>query len=357
MRKLSKTMLVLVLAVAVVFSISCTAKPKEPVTGYGGLNLPSSLSYGAHGVGSSVHAMATGTGEAIKTMTGMDVRILPLPSDTEKVAGLKGGSADIVIWAISSAYFPIMGEALFKDMGPQDMRMVWHGNGWYLGLAGRGDSGFEEIKDLRGQRVTHPSGSPGFMLAHTAFLAFGGLTFDDVTQVPVSGYAAGWEALISGQADACYAGTGAPKASELEASRHGLHFFPLSPDDKEGWERIWEIGPFYKQVSADVGAGVSKENPIPMAQASVLITALPTLSDDVAFAIAKVLSEEKAKYVDALPVELNKWSLEGATTDLPTTMPYHPGSIKYFEEVGAWTGDSKKWQKEMLKQNDARLGR
>ena len=92
-----------------------------------------------------------------------------------------------------------------------------------------------------------------------------------------------------------------------------------------------------------------------MTQASCLITSLTTLPDDIAYAIAKVCAEEHNKYVDAMPVELKKWTLKGATTDLPATMPYHPGSIKYFKDVGAWSPEAAAWQSKMLEQEKQRM--
>lgn len=325
------------------------------MTAYSDLKLPKSLSFASHGVGSSVYNMSSGIAEAIKMKTGMDVRVLPYPSDMEKVLTLQSGGADICMWAISSAYFAINGKDFFKDMGPQKLRMIWHANGWYLGLLTRGDSNIREMKDLKGKRVAYYSGSPGFRLAVRSFLSFGNLSYDDVIKVPVSGYAAGLVAVLSVQADAAYGGTGAPKALELATSRHGIHWLPMPANDKEGWARILKHADFYKPVMADIGAGASPENPVPIAQASCLITSLPTLPDDIAFAIAKVAAEEHALYVDALPTELNKWTLKGATTDLPQTMPYHPGSIKYFKEVGAWSHEAETWQREMLEKEKQRM--
>jgi TRAP transporter TAXI family solute receptor len=341
--------------VSLTFLVPSASAQSAKKTSYLDLNLPKSLSFVAHGVGSSVYSMASGVGEAIKTATGMDVRILPHPSDMEKLLALKGGRGEICIWAISSAYFPITGTEIFSKMGPQSLRMVWHANGWFLGLCTRGDSEVKEIKDLKGQRVAYYPGSPGFMLAVRSYLSFANLTYDDVVKVPVSGYAAGLEAVLTGQADAAYVGTAAPKAAEIEASRHGIRLLPMNLDDKEGWARIWKRGPFYKQVMADDGAGCSPERPVPLTQASCLISSLPTLDDDIAFAVAKVCAEEHRGYVDAMPVELKKWSLKGATTDLPETMPYHPGSIRYFKEVGAWSSDAAAWQSKMLEKEKERM--
>lgn len=354
-----KKSLVVVVGVCVLLSLTFAAPlagaQTTKKTAYKNLSLPKSLSFVAHGVGSSVYSMASGVAETVKTMTGMDVRILPHPSDMEKVLALKSGRGNICIWAISSAYFPITGTEIFKKMGPQSLRMVWHANGWFLGLVTRGNSGIKEVKELKGKRVAYYPGSPGFRLAVRSYLSFANLTYDDVIKVPVSGYGAGLVAVLTGQADAAYCGTAAPKAAEIAASRHGIRLLPLHLDNKEGWARIWKNGPFYKQVMADDGAGCSPERPVPLTQASCLISSLPTLDDDTAFAIAKVLAEEHQRYVDAMPVELKKWSLKGATTGLPETMPYHPGSIKYFKKVGAWSSDAAAWQRKMLANEKQRM--
>ncbi len=50
--------------------------------------------------------------------------------------------------------------------------------------------------------------------------------------------------------------------------------------------------------------------------------------------------------------EFHTWLLEEAMNVTGTTVPFHPGAVKYFKEAGLWTAEHEKWQKEQLCSNN-----
>src|SRR3546814_1771904 len=59
------------------------------------------------------------------------------------------------------------------------------------------DVGVKEFKDLKGKRVAWVKGAPALNHNVTAFLAFAGLTWDDVEKVEFAGYGASWAGMTS----------------------------------------------------------------------------------------------------------------------------------------------------------------
>ena len=68
-----------------------------------------------------------------------------------------------------------------------------------------GDIGVKEYKDLKGKRVAWVKAAPALNHNVTAFLAFAGLTWDDVQKVEFAGFGASWEGMTNNQVDAAFA--------------------------------------------------------------------------------------------------------------------------------------------------------
>jgi ABC-type nitrate/sulfonate/bicarbonate transport system substrate-binding protein len=91
-----------------------------------------------------------------------------------------------------------------------------------LGVAD--DLGIKTYADLRGKRVPYVRGAPALNVTTEAFLACGGLTWDDVERVDFPGYSAMWTGVVNGQVDAglCHHGIRPNAKAGSLASRHFL---------------------------------------------------------------------------------------------------------------------------------------
>jgi hypothetical protein len=52
---------------------------------------------------------------------------------------------------------------------------------------------------------------------------------------------------------------------------------------------------------------------------------------------------------------LKLWTKEGALQTDRFLSPYHPGSIKFFKEIGVWTDKNEKRQAKLLADEKARM--
>ena len=60
----------------------------------------------------------------------------------------------------------------------------------------------KEYKDLKGKRVAWVKGAPALNVNVTAYLAYAGLTWDDVVKVEFGGFGHSWAGMVNGQVDA-----------------------------------------------------------------------------------------------------------------------------------------------------------
>ena len=91
------------------------------------------------------------------------------------------------------------------------------------------------MTDMRGKRVTSYVGDPMLDSYYMEpALAFAGLTWNDVTPIPVSSWGSGLRAVIEGSADVAVSSTPSGDNYELEASIHGIHWLPMPANDIAG---------------------------------------------------------------------------------------------------------------------------
>jgi len=72
------------------------------------------------------------------------------------------------------------------------------------------------------------------------------------------------------------------------------------------------------------------------------------VSDDAAYQLVKVLWE-KNEELFAMHARLKAWKKEGFV-DESATVPYHPGAVRFYKEVGAWSPKMDEIQAKLLAQ-------
>ncbi len=216
-----------------------------------------------------------------------------------------------------------------------------------LGPAVPASSNIYSISQLKGKRV--PGVFPGQVSLYreaTVFLAAGGLTWDEVTVVPVADMIENYNAMKEGRVDAIYAlGATIPGVVELNAAiplrvlslgRHASEipgFYDLLPGDDTVVVRnigilsgvteeiigLWH--PFWSYSSTDV-------------------------SDDVAYEVVKAVYENYEE-LQSSHVLMKTFTPERMLFEPP--IPYHPGAVRLYKEKGVWTDELDKVQQRLLK--------
>ena len=166
-------------------------------------------------------------------------------------------------------------------------------------------------------------------------MAFGGVTWDDVSKVTVSGFKASFDAAINGQADAAFAATVSPVTKKLAASPRGLIWPALPHDDAEGWKRARAVAPIYYQNVGTVGTQLSKDKPHQgAAYPYPIIVSNAEMSTDTVYALVKSLVDNYDDYKEGAK-GAKGWAL--ANQKMQWSPPYHDGAIKVWKEKGLWS--------------------
>jgi TRAP transporter TAXI family solute receptor len=315
-----------------------------------GGKLPETITFTAYETGTSGFNITVAVGKMLKEKYNSEARVLPAGNDVARIGPLKAGRAQLSAMGIGM-YFAQEGvfEFAAKDWGPQALQQLIHSNDCNaLALSVAKDTGVKEIKDLRGKRVAVVVGSPALTQNAIAMLAFGGLTPQDVKLVEFASNAAMFKGILNNDADAAATSTINPLTREVESSPRGLIWPPMPHNDEAGWTRMRKLGPFFSKHTATCGSGgISAQNPLQLAGYPYPIYMVyASQPADVAYELTKAMIEGYDLYKDGAP---GAAGLSLKSQKFQWAVPFHPGAVKAFKDVKAWTDADEAYNNGLLK--------
>ena len=305
-------------------------------------DLPQQLSWTAYDTGSAGYNQAVAIGAALQDAAGINLRVLPGKNDVSRTEPLRQGRVQFSATGVGGSYMAQEGAFEFgaENWGPQPIRVLLANNGGEINLAVgvAADEGIETYADLAGKRVSYIVGAPALNVNTEAYLAYGGLTWDDVERVDFGGFGASWTGLVEGQVDAAFASTNSGQAYEAAAGPRGLFWPPVDPDDAEGLARMQAVAPFLVPNKASVGANIDGTDgyqgagyPYPV------LIAMEETDADLVYNMTKAMIDVFPQYDGNAP-GIGGWAID--KQNLEWVAPYHEGAIRYFEEAGLWSPEA-----------------
>jgi uncharacterized protein len=304
--------------------------------------LPEQLAWTAYDTGSAGYNQAVAIGSALQGALGINLRILPGKNDVSRNEPLRQGRVQFSANGVGGSFMAQEGVFEFADpnWGPQPVRVLIANNSPEVGLAmgvaaevceevGKPNCEGFEYSDLKGRRISWVKGSPSLNVNNEAYLAYGGLTWDDVERVEFGGFGDSWNAMIDGSTDAAFASTNSGKAYEAASSPRGVFWPPIDPANEEGLKRMRAIAPFFTPMHASVGAAIDGTDGVDTAGYAYPV--LMTYADqdaDLAYNMTKAMVDLFADYSGKAP-GIDGWSID--LQNYTWVAPYHDGAIRYFE--------------------------
>jgi uncharacterized protein len=318
----------------------------RPVTSAPAKPLPAEVSIGTHTIGASYHSVGSGLAKVITEHSPIKVVVKPFAGPNAWMPLLNKGDIQLgVLSGMDTAWAYRSGPG-FPKANP-NLRLLTRGNPiqGILGIVVKSGSEIKTIADLKGKRVTAAYG--GNIIIHRvieAWLAAGGLTWNDVQRIPVADFASGLKALREGRADGTFAGSPVTAPTrELDAAV-SIRPLPLQPTEKA----LAALDDLLPAAMPDVGKrgyGILRED-TPLIQYPINLAATSLLSEEAAYELVKALWEN---YQELAPIHpwLKLWTREQMFNPKPQ-VPYHPGSVKFFKEQGLWTPELERLQQKFL---------
>lgn len=327
--------------------------------------LPGQVTWTAYGTGSAGYNQSVAIGAALQEATGVNLRVLPGKNDIARTEPVRQGKVQFSANGVGGSFMAQEGVFQFAapNWGPQPVRVLSANNGGTVGLAmavaaeaceKAGKPGCEGFTyaDMKGLRVAYVKGAPSLNVNNEAYLAYGGLTWDDVERVDFGGFGDSWKGLMDGTVDAAFASTNSGRAYEAASGPRGLFWPPIDPNNAEGLKRMQAIAPFFAPMTAKVGATIDGTDGSPTAgYAYPVLMTYAEQDEDLTYNMTKAMFEYFDAYKDKAP-GINGWAMD--KQNLQWVAPYHDGAIRYYKEAGKWT-DADQKHNDMLVARQAAL--
>jgi uncharacterized protein len=317
----------------VMFSSSVSAKQIKIIFATGGIG-GVYLYYGTQ-IAAIITANTPYQATAIQTAASIDDNLL-LRDKTDPEKGIYFCATSLP----DSAYVAYTGtHPLFKEK-PAPSRILWMMYPNYLQIVTTADEGIKRVKDLAGKRVS--TGAPGSGTEFTAMLVLkaAGVNADSFKKWEKLGATESSEALSNGTIDAYFWSGGLPTgaivelATTLKRKNKTISFVSIPKDSDV-------VKYFDTNFSGLAEPGIISKNVYELISDTPTIRfwnwvlAPKSLPDNIAYDIVKAVFT----HLDQLHHAIKAASMTTAENTAhfigKTTIPFDPGAIKYFKEIGA----------------------
>lgn len=283
--------------------------------------------------GGATAQVSAGIAQVVSEHAGFQMRPQPMGGSQQYIPIVNAGELEFGIANVMQTYMAYTGTGISEGKANGNLRMVSTLMVFRAAIMVRNDSDIHSVADLKGKRI--PSGyssSPLFAHMLSAMLANGGLSYDDVEQVPVTGLVPGVNAFKEGKIDGVIAAIGAGFVNAADAAvSGGVRFLPLSTDAGPAAALAAQAPKTFLLEVAPGPTGVI--DPTTVMAYDYMLWAGKDVSEDVVYNVTKAMYENEADFKGLGPLWRSHFS-EGMPKD--QGMPYHAGAIKYFKEAGVW---------------------
>ena len=343
-----------------VFATVCLVAPVAQAADF---ELPRQIAWSAYGTGSAGYNEAVAIGAALQDEADINLRILPAGNDVARMEPLRQGKAQFSLNGIG-VYLAQEGVLEFgsENWGPQKIRVLGTNSGGGVAMStGVAREACEQVgkpncegfthADVKDLRVAFIKGAPALNTNTTAWLAYGGLTWDDVEKVEFGGFGPAWKGMVDGSVDVAFSSTNAGVTYEAASSPRGLFWPPFDPADEDAFQRLIDVAPYYIKSQGRVGANIDDTGGVDMAAFPYpILIGLDTTDADLTYNMTKAMFELLPAYTGKTP-GIEGWGLEFQQFDW--VIPYHEGAVRYYEEAGVWTPEAQKHNDMLIARQEA----
>ena len=263
--------------------------------------------------------------------TGWQVSSEATKGTQENIRRLSRDELDFALANAAISYFAVRGEGNWD--GEQEIRAVMTLAPNIALFITPKSSGVTTLDQLKGQRVVVGPAGAGFDYFIRPILSAHGFGYDDFS--PLHNTQAGSvDMLADGSAAAAFLGGAVPTASITQASAsQDIHFIPFAADAKT---ELFKEYPFFSPATIPAGTYRGQDEPFEgMNVGNMHLITRASLDEETVYQFTKTLYENRAEVVQKHPAGR---AINPKNIIRDTGTPFHPGAIRYFKEIGIWTG-------------------
>lgn len=307
--------------------------------------LPSLIQMAVLPEGMTTNTIGTGIANMLVKQTPMNVQIR-VTQGGNAARMVNSGQTELLTNQSRNDYDAYNGTGTFKNEPQKNLRLIAAGPTMPISFVVKKDSPYKDVRDLKGVKVAGDyAGSPQAYIDGAALLATAGMTWKDVNVVPVSNNPDGMQALMEGRVEAALSSVTSASVEQANASIDGGVRILSVVDDTDALYSS-EFGKGYWIVKLNKGSSTGVVEDTNALALRITLGTHSEVKDEVTYAVTKALWNNVSSLGGVHPL-FKKW-----TTDIfalpEVTLPYHPGAIRFYKEVGVWSEEMEKAQQQLL---------
>ena len=247
----------------------------------------------------------------------------------ENIRRLASGEIDLALANSAITYFAVRGEEGWEKA--YEVRTVMTLASNVALFVTPADSGVQEIADFKGKRIVVGVAGAGFEYFVGPLLAAHGVTYEDFKPLYNTQIGA-VDMLTDGSAAAAFLGGAVPTASVTQAatSREVL-FIPYSDEAKSELVRTY---PFFRPATIPAGTYPNQNEDFNgLDVGSMHLIASSNADEELIYQLTRTIYENRERVTEKHAAGR---AIAPGNVIRDTGTRFHPGAIKYYEEIGIW---------------------
>ncbi|MEP3348589.1 MAG: TAXI family TRAP transporter solute-binding subunit [Marinomonas sp.] len=294
---------------------------------------------GTNQQGSLFYSMGAALSKTMVEVTGEQYRVAPYAGSSTYIPMMNAGRLAFGLSNGGEVTFAYLGMENFEGRANKNLRLVGAVIPTQTSFAVPTNSDVKTIADLKGKRV--PSGYNSGRTFHfysNAALASGFLSIENTKKVPTPNFVTALTALEQNKVDAALVpmNVGAGKKAMATMS-DGWRYISLN-DNELARAEVEKNLPSARIVSMKPSAALTGvvEDPTNMIEVDFFLIAGADVADDVVYELVKTMASNKAALAKSFGA-FNRYIPENMVQK--NVVPYHPGAIKAYKEMGIWPSE------------------
>ncbi|MBP1156079.1 MULTISPECIES: TAXI family TRAP transporter solute-binding subunit [unclassified Paenibacillus] len=297
---------------------------------------------GTSSSGSPFYVLSVGMSEIIKKHTNMNATVEPVGGSDPNVFAIEAGKVDLAMLTAYSASKGYYGEDPFKK--PVDLKLLAQGQKSLRQVVVTKKSGIKKPEDLAGKSIIakRPALPEIELVANALFDAYS-IPKDKVKIISTAETKEAVEALNLGSVDAAILPAGLGAADLMQLLQEGKVEF-LSIDKDKQTEMLKSLPKSIFTTVIPANTYKNQEQDINVFAFNANLVASSSLSEQTVYEITKAVLGNTEEY-KKVHKEAAEWTVENSLK--APSLPFHPGAIKYYKEIGKWDGKLDELQKSL----------
>lgn len=291
---------------------------------------------GANPQGSVFYSAAAAIAKVSVDKTGLQFRVAPYAGSSTYIPLVNKGELAFGMSNGAEYAFAYSGTELFDGHKNENLRSVFVTFPLTNGFAVRKDSPMKTVADLKGKKI--PVGYPSGRIFHYlqgASLAAAGLSETDLEGVPAPNFVEGVKAFMAGRTDAGYIPFNSGIGKQAMVTIPGGWRYLSIGDAADADAKANAFLPTARTVKLKPNPNATGvvDDPTVLLAIDVAMFTGANVSDEVVYKVVKTIFENKPDLIKALGAFAR---FDPKRMARPNPVPYHPGAIKAYTELGMW---------------------